>query len=342
MEKNQFQNQYMKDDEMNNDGYPLTIRDSESRFSLFPIIEEHRRIWKYYEEEALPSTWFASEVNMSDDINDWEYKLNNNQRHFLKYVLCFFAGSDKIVAENVSINFSSEINVMEAQMFYRHQAMMEDIHAHMYSILINSYIKDRKEQYMIQNAIVTMPVIRKKQDWARKFSDPKTASFAKRLVAFAVVEGVFFSASFAAIFYFKHQGLLPGLCKSNDFISKDEGLHCKFACHIYSYCKEKLRESEIHEIFSDAVNVEIEFITEAIPVDLINLSVNDMKQYIKFIADFWIKKLGYKPLYNVDNPLDFIKTIGMMKISNFFEITNDDYISALKHSESVFSLNEEF
>ena len=335
-----LQNENMENVEI--DSYPLTIRDPHDRFSLFPIRDENRRIWKFYEEEALPSTWFASEVNMSSDVSDWNHKLNKNQQHFLKYVLAFFAGSDKLVAENVSANFSTEICVMEAQMFYRHQAMMEDIHAHMYSILIHTYITDLNEQKLIQNAIALMPVIKHKQEWAKKFSDPNTASFAKRLVAFAVVEGVFFSASFAAIFYFKHLGLLPGLCKSNDFISKDEGLHCNFACHMYSYCKEKLSEKEIYSIFSEAVEVESAFISEAIPVDLINLSSRDMIEYVKFIADFWIKRLGYRPLYNANNPLDFVKTIGMMKMSNFFENQNDDYIASLKHTDSTFNLMSDF
>lgn len=332
----------VSNEEMMEDSYPLTIRDPPNRFAIFPIDPKHSSIWKFY-EEGQETEWKVSEVNMTADIFHWKNNLNDNQRHFLKYVLSFFAGSDKIVAENVSINFSNEIDVMEAQFFYRHQAMMEDIHSHMYSILIDTYISDLQERDIINHAIEKMPVIRKKQEWAKKFSDPSKASFAKRLVAFAVVEGVFFSASFAAIFYFKSMGLLPGLVKSNDFISKDEGLHCRFACHMYKYCKEKLTQQEIYDIFDEAIQVESEFVKEAIPVSLINLNPEDMVTYVKFIADFWMKELGYKPLYGVKNPLDFMKTSGMMRMTNFFENKEDNYQTFVKNQyKTEFNMDVDF
>lgn len=319
---------------MSLDSYPLVIRDRKNRFSLFPLDPRHKSIWDFY-VEGLETIWMATEINMSNDIHDWKYKLNNNQRRFLKYVLSFFSGADKIVAENVSCNFSEEIEVMEAQFFYRFQGMIEDVHSTMYSILIDTYITDVKEQEMIHNAITTMPVIKMKQDWAKKFSNRSNASFAERLVAFAVVEGVFFSASFAAIFYFKSLGLLPGLCKSNDFISRDEGLHCRFACHLYTFCKDKLTQKQINKIFMEAVDIETEFVKEAIPVSLINLNADDMVQYIQYIADYWIKYLGYKPIYNVNNPLDFMRTSGMMRMTNFFEDTEDSYQTFVEQSSST-------
>lgn len=320
--------------------YPLIIRDSKDRFTLFPLNPKHQEFWNLY-EDSMKQMWMVSEVNMSDDKSDWDEKLNDKQRHFLKYVISFFAGSDKLVAENVACNFSKEIDVWEAQMFYNVQVMMEDIHSHMYSILVDTYISDPKERNYINNAIMTMPVIKQKQDWAKKYSDPDNASFAKRLVAFAVVEGVFFSASFAAIYYIREFGILPGLCKSNDFIAKDEGIHCKFACTLYKYCKEKLSQEEIHGIFSEAVEVEIAFIEEAIPVDLINLPSEDMIEYIKFIADFWIQTLGYKPLYNASNPLDFMKKTGIFRMTNFFESKEDNYQTYFEQS-GEFNLDEDF
>jgi ribonucleoside-diphosphate reductase beta chain len=321
--------------------YPLIIRDRKDRFSIFPLEPKHKVFWDFY-QEGLETMWMVSEVSMMDDVVQWKYNLNDKQRHFLKYVLSFFAGSDKIVAENVSINFADEIDVMEAQFFYRHQAMMEDIHSHMYSILIDTYISDVNEREEINNAISTMPVITQKQNWAKKFSDRSKASFPERLVAFAVVEGVFFSASFAAIFYFKSMGLLPGLCKSNDFISKDEGLHCRFACKLYNYCKERLSEEQVYSIFEEAVGIESEFVKTALPVSLINLNTDDMVQYIKYVADYWLKELGYKPLYNVSNPLDFMRTTGMMRMTNFFESKEDSYQTYIKHSDSDFDLSVAF
>lgn len=296
--------------------------DKKDRFTIKPIL--NKDLWDILKKEAYAATWFADEISLADDLKDWD-SLDDGERKFLKYVLAFFAGSDTLVSNNINNNFIQDVNIMEAQWFYAHQAFIENVHAETYANLIESYIKDETEREYLFKSLETIPVVKKKGQWANKYSNPENATFQERLVAFCIFEGVFFSGSFAAIFYMKKRGLLPGLCQSNSYISRDEGLHCKFACKLYSKLIEKLDQETIEVMFRSAVEIEIEFINEALSCDLIGMNKTLMGSYIKYVADFWITELGYKPIYNVGNPFDFMNLISMQSKTNFFEQRATEY-----------------
>lgn len=292
------------------------------RFILLPI--QHHDIWKMY-QQAESSIWFASEVNLSQDIVDWEHKLNDDERHFISYVLAFFAGSDGLVSENLVTRFAREISVQEARMFYIFQGMIEGIHSLVYGQLIETLIKEPTEREQLFMAIERIPVITKKAEWAYKYIESKEATFAERLVGFACIEGIFFSGSFASIFWLKKRGLMPGLGFSNALISRDEGLHCSFACLLYrNYVVNKLSREKLESIVTDAVNLEIQFLTEALPVRLIGMNADLMGQYIKYVADHLLVSLGSRKVYHASNPFDFMENISM-------ESKESNYLSFLFH-----------
>jgi ribonucleoside-diphosphate reductase beta chain len=317
------------------------LQENKNRFVLFPI--EHDDIWQFY-KRAEASFWTAEEIDLSPDQIDWENKLNDDERHFIKHILAFFASSDGIVNENLAENFLSEVQYTEAKFFYGFQITIENIHSETYSLLIDTYIKDAAEKARLFNAIDTLDCVRKKADWALRWIEK--GSFAERLVAFAAVEGIFFSGSFCSIFWLKKRGLMPGLAFSNELISRDEGLHCDFACLLYNqHVVNKLSKEQIKEIITEAVAIEKEFILEALPVKLIGMNSELMSQYIEFVADRLLKELGNDPVYNVTNPFDFMEMISLQGKSNFFEKRVGEYQKAgvLAGKENqVFSTNEEF
>ena len=283
------------------------LEENKSRFVLFPI--QHDDIWSFY-KKAEASFWTAEEIDLSPDQIDWENKLNDDERHFIKHVLAFFAASDGIVNENLAEHFLNEVQYTEAKFFYGFQVTMENIHSETYSLLIDTYIKDTQEKNYLFNAIDTVDCVRKKADWALRWIDQ--GSYAERLVAFAAVEGIFFSGSFCSIFWLKKRGLMQGLTFSNSLINRDEALHCEFACLLYnSYVENKLPVERVLEIFTEAVEIEKEFITEAIPVRLIGMNADSMKQYIEYVADFWLVKLGCPKHYNSTNPFEFMELISL-------------------------------
>lgn len=279
------------------------------RFILLPI--QYHDIWEMY-MKAESSFWIANEVNLTQDIIDWEKRLNDDERHFISYVLAFFAGSDGLVAENLVTRFGREIQVAEARMFYMFQGMMENIHSLVYGQLIETLIRDPQQRQNLFMAIERIPVITKKAEWAYRYIESQEATFAERLVGFACIEGIFFSGSFASIFWLKKRGLMPGLATSNGLISRDEGLHTDFACLLYrNYVVNKLPKEKLESIVSAAVDLEIQFLTEALPVKLIGMNADLMAQYIKFVADHLLVSLGSSKLYNVSNPFDFMENISM-------------------------------
>jgi ribonucleoside-diphosphate reductase beta chain len=316
------------------------LTENKNRFVLFPI--QHNDIWQMY-KQAEASFWTAEEIDLSPDLADWE-KLNDGERHFVSHVLAFFAASDGIVNENLAINFLSEVQYPEAKCFYGFQVMMENIHSETYSLLIDTYVRDSREKNKLFNALETVPCVAKKGEWALKWINSET--FVERLIAFAAVEGIFFSGSFCSIFWLKKRGLMPGLSFSNELISRDEGLHCDFACLLYTqHIKNKLPQERVYEIILDAVRIEKEFITEALPVALIGMNADLMTQYIEFVADFWLQRLGYEKYYNTPNPFDFMTTISLQGKTNFFEKRVAEYQKAgvMGEKEAVkFSLNEDF
>ncbi|MBP6458581.1 MAG: ribonucleotide-diphosphate reductase subunit beta [Crocinitomicaceae bacterium] len=297
---------------------------NEGRFVLFPI--QHNDIWSFY-KKAEASFWTAEEIDLSADIIDWENKLNENEKHFIKHILAFFAASDGIVNENLAENFLSEVQYTEAKFFYGFQVTIENIHSETYSLLIDTYIKDTAEKNYLFNAIDTLSCVRKKADWALRWIEQGT--FAQRLVAFAAVEGIFFSGSFCSIFWLKKRGLMPGLGFSNELISRDEGLHCDFACLLYNnHIVNKLSKDEVREIILDAVAIEKEFILEALPVKLIGMNSDLMSQYIEFVADRLLLELGNDKVFNVTNPFDFMDMLSIQGKSNFFEKRVAEYQKA--------------
>jgi len=300
----------------------LTGRAGE-RFTLFPITNPD--IWSMY-KKSVASFWTVEEVDLSQDRKDWEESLNSDERKFVKKVLSFFAGADGIVMENLAERFCGEVTVPEARCFYGFQIAMEAIHSEMYGLLIESYVEDKKEREELYRANLEEGAIRLKSQWAEKWIGSKR-SFATRLVAFACVEGIFFSGSFCAIFWLKKRGLMPGLTFSNELISRDEGLHCDFACLMYSKLQGEERESEaiIHEIVKDAVDVEKMFITESLPVSLIGMNKDLMKQYIEFVSDRIVSQLGYRKIYNTKNPFDWMDMISLQGKTNFFEKRVGEY-----------------
>ncbi len=317
----------------------LLLRENKDRFVLLPI--NYPKIWELYKKHEA-SFWTAEEIDLSDDLKDWA-KLNDGERHFISHILAFFAASDGIVNENLAVNFMREVQLPEARCYYGFQIMMENIHSETYALLIDTYINDPKEKDRLFHAIETVPAVKKKAEWALRWIENGT--FAQRLVAFAAVEGIFFSGSFCSIFWMKKRGLLPGLTFSNELISRDEGLHCEFACLLYSMLSNQLTEAEVHTIICEAVIIEKEFVSEALPVDLIGMNAKLMQQYIEFVADRWIAELGYKKIYNATNPFDFMEMISLQGKTNFFEKRVGDYQKAgvMGGKEShAFSLEEDF
>jgi len=317
----------------------VLLRENKDRFVILPI--NYPRIWEMYKKHEA-SFWTAEEIDLSDDLKHWE-NLNSGEKHFISHVLAFFAASDGIVNENLAVNFMSEVQVPEARCFYGFQIMMENIHSETYALLIDTYIKDTIEKDRLFHAIDIVPAVKKKAEWALRWIE--NGSFAERLVAFAAVEGIFFSGSFCSIFWMKKRGLMPGLTFSNELISRDEGLHCEFACLLYSMLSQKLNKQEINHIITDAVDIEKEFITEALPVNLIGMNAKLMSQYIEFVADRWLVELGYDKVYNATNPFDFMEMISLQGKTNFFEKRVGDYQKSgvLNTSESkAFTLDDDF
>ncbi len=298
------------------------LKENKDRFVLFPI--KHEEVWKMY-KKAEASFWTSEEIDLSHDRKDWE-KLNDGERHFIKHVLAFFAASDGIVNENLAVNFIREVQIPEARCFYGFQIMIENIHSETYSLLIDHYIRDPEEKNRLFHAIETISCVKKKAEWALRWI--QKGSFAERLVAFAAVEGIFFSGSFCSIFWLKKRGLMPGLSFSNELISRDEGLHCDFACLLYSMLQNKLSLERIHEIIGDTVAIEKEFVTDALPVDLIGMNSKLMSQYIEFVADRLLVALGYPKLYRATNPFDFMELISLQGKTNFFEKRVGEYQKA--------------
>lgn len=317
------------------------LEENKNRFVLFPI--QHDDIWSFY-KKAEASFWTAEEIDLQPDLIDWESKLNDDERHFVKHVLAFFAASDGIVNENLAENFLAEVQYTEAKFFYGFQIAIENIHSETYSLLIDTYIKDKKEKDYLFNAIETLDCVRKKADWALRWIEE--GSFAERLVAFAAVEGIFFSGSFCSIFWLKKRGLMPGLSFSNELISRDEGLHCDFACLLYNnHVQNKLPKGKIEEIILDAVEIEKEFILDALPVRLIGMNSELMSQYIEFVADRLLMELGCEKQFNVSNPFDFMEMISIQGKTNFFEKRVGEYQKAgvlNNDSNQTFSLDEDF
>lgn len=292
-----------------------------SRFSLFPIA--YPDLWSMYKQHVA-SFWTADEIDLSADLSDWHNKLNSDERHFISMVLAFFAGADGIVVENLAERFCREVTVPEARCFYGFQMAMESIHQETYCLLIDTYITDPNMRERLFSAHATVPSVERKAAWAQKYIG-SDASFAERLVAFAAVEGIFFSGSFCAIFWLKKRGLMPGLTFSNELISRDEGLHCSFACQLYSKLKRKMSQEAIHNLISEAVGVEKSFICDALPVSLIGMNSKLMGQYIEFVADRMLTDLGYQPLYGSKNPFDWMDMISLEGKTNFFEKRVGEY-----------------
>ncbi len=315
------------------------LAENPNRFVLFPI--QNPQVWEFY-KKAEASFWTAEEIDLSQDQKDWN-GLNSNEQHFIKHVLAFFAASDGIVNENLAINFMQEVQMPEARCFYGFQIMMENIHSETYSLLIDTYIKDPKEKDYLFNALETVPAVQKKGQWALTWINSE--NFAERLIAFAAVEGIFFSGSFCSIFWLKKRGLMPGLTFSNELISRDEGLHCDFACLLYSYLNNKLPEARVQEIIRDAVTIEQEFVTDALPVSLIGMNARSMSQYIEFVADRLLVSLGCGKIYNATNPFDFMEMISVQGKTNFFEKKVAEYQKAgvmAERENQTFTLDADF
>ena len=318
------------------------LKENKDRFVLFPI--SHPQIWQMY-KQAEASFWTAEEIDLTTDLHDWENLLNKDEKHFIKHVLAFFAASDGIVNENLAINFMNEVQYPEARCFYGFQIMIENIHSEAYSLLIDTYIKNPQEKDTLFHALDTLPCVSQKGQWALRWISK--GSFAERLVAFAAVEGIFFSGSFCSIFWLKKRGLMPGLSFANELISRDEGLHCDFACLLYSQLRRPLAESAVHAIIQHAVEIEKEFVVDALPVKLIGMNSDLMCQYIEFVADRLLIALGCSKLYNSPNPFDFMELISLQGKTNFFERRVSEYqksgvMSGSGKDGHVFSTTEEF
>ena len=316
---------------------PLLVPD-DNRFVMFPI--KHNDIWEMYKKQ-IDCFWRAEEIDLSKDLTNWE-SLNADERHFISMILAFFAASDGIVLENLASRFMSEIQVSEARAFYGFQIAMENMHSETYSLLIETYIKDKDEKSRLFNAIEHFPCIKKKSDWAQKWIHDNRSSFATRLVAFACVEGIFFSGAFCSIYWLKKRGLMPGLTFSNELISRDEALHCEFAILLYSKLLKKIDKVRIHELIKEAVDIETEFICEALPCRLIGMNSELMSQYIRFVADRLCVQLGYKKIYNVTNCFQWMEFISLESKTNFFEKKSDAYALANKKSDGAFDFDGDF
>ncbi|MBA3986361.1 MAG: ribonucleotide-diphosphate reductase subunit beta [Flavobacteriales bacterium] len=300
------------------------LAENPGRFVIFPI--QHHDIWEWYKKSEA-SFWTAEEIDLSEDVTDWNEKLNDDERYFIKHILAFFAASDGIVNENLAENFVSEVQYAEAKFFYGFQIMMENIHSETYSLLIDTYVKDEVEKDKLFHALDNFPAIKKKADWALKWIE--SPSFAERLIAFAAVEGIFFSGAFCSIFWLKKRGLMPGLTFSNELISRDEGVHCDFAVHIHNHhLVNKVSKERIREIIIDALNIEREFITESLPASLIGMNSTLMTQYLEFVTDRLLVELKCDKEYNVTNPFDFMDMISLQGKTNFFEKRVSEYQKA--------------
>lgn len=327
------------------------------RYTVFPI--KYANLWDFYKKH-VSTFWTVEEIILIDDLEDWNHKLNDNERYFVKNILAFFAASDGIVNENLVLNFYNEVQIPEARQFYTVQMMIESIHSEQYSLLIDSYISDTKEKLGLFNAIETIPAVKKKAEWAMKwieegstliesiptkamdsirkaqqmgvpnleFFTKERPSFEQRLLAFVCVEGIFFSGSFCAIYWLKNRGLMPGLCTANEFISRDENLHAELAIELYNMLPEKLDETIVHAIFKEAVEIEQEFITESLPVSLLGMNCELMKQYIRYVADRWLTLLNYSKIFNESNPFGFMELLSLNSKSNFFELKISEYSRA--------------
>lgn len=317
------------------------LKENPNRFVLFPI--EYHEIWEF-RKKALACFWTADEIDLESDLKDWKEKLNDGERHFIKHVLAFFAASDGIVNENLCINFYADVQIPEARSFYAAQIQIEDIHSETYSLLIDTYINDKKEKADLLNAIETLPCVEKKATWALNWIE-NAPSFAHRLIAFAAVEGIFFSGSFCSIFWLKKRNLMHGLTFSNELISRDEGMHCDFACLLYSMLETKLPKEELTAIITEAVDCEKEFVTDALPVSLIGMNAELMQQYIEFVADRLLVSLGNEKHYGATNPFDWMDLISVPGKTNFFEKRVGDYQKSgvmSDREERSFSLDEDF
>jgi ribonucleoside-diphosphate reductase subunit M2 len=316
---------------------PLLTPD-DSRFVLFPIKDEE--IWEMYKKQ-VELFWRPEEIDLSNDISHWN-ELNHDEQYFIKMILAFFASSDGIVMENLASRFMNDVQLAEARSFYGFQIAMENIHSNTYSLLIESYIKDQEEKSKLFNAIQHFPCIKKKVEWGKKWITDKS-NFPTRLVAFACIEGIFFSGAFCSIYWLKKRGLMPGLTFSNELISRDEALHTEFAVLLYKKLLKKISKSKVYQIIKEAVDIEIEFIIEALPCKLIGMNCDMMCQYIKFVSDRLIVQLGYSKIYNVDNPFSFMELISLESKTNFFEKRNSVYALANKEkSNDIFVLDEVF
>jgi ribonucleoside-diphosphate reductase beta chain len=321
--------------------YEPLLAENPDRFVLFPI--KYDTIWDWY-KKSVASFWTVEEVDLSQDTSDWEHKLTDNDRKFIKHVLAFFAASDGIVNENLVLNFMREVQIPEARCFYGFQVAIENIHAEMYSLLIDTYIKDPKEKDFLFNALQNLECVSKKGQWALRWID-NAPTFAHRLIAFAAVEGIFFSGSFCSIYWLKKRGLMPGLTFSNELISRDEGMHCDFACLLYSMLEHKLDPAEVKAIITEAVEFEKEFVTDALPVSLIGMNAEMMSQYIEFVADRLLMSLGCEKAYGTANPFSWMDMISIQGKTNFFEKRVGDYAKAgvmTKREDQVFSMEADF
>ncbi|XP_053098739.1 ribonucleoside-diphosphate reductase subunit M2 B isoform X2 [Hemicordylus capensis] len=317
------------------------LRKNPRRFVIFPI--QYPDIWKMY-KKAQASFWTAEEVDLSKDLPHWN-KLKAEEKYFISHILAFFAASDGIVNENLVERFSQEVQVPEARCFYGFQIQIENVHSEMYSLLIDTYIKDPEKRDFLFNAIERLPCVKKKADWALKWIKDREATFGERVVAFAAVEGIFFSGAFAAIFWLKKRGLMPGLTFSNELISRDEGLHCDFACLMFQYLVNKPSEARVKEIIVNAVDIEQEFLTEALPVGLIGMNCTLMKQYIEFVADRLLLELSFSKVFQAENPFDFMENISLEGKTNFFEKRVSEYQRFAVMAETydnVFTLDADF
>ena len=317
------------------------LQENPNRFVIFPL--QHNDIWQFY-KDSVATFWVAEEIDLAQDIITWQEGLTDDERHFIKHVLAFFAASDGIVNENLAENMLRMVQYPEAKFFYGYQIMIENIHSETYSLLIDTYIKDPQEKDYLFHAIDHMPCVKKKADWAMRWIEK--GSFHEQLVAFAAVEGIFFSGSFCSIFWLKKRGLMPGLTFSNELISRDEGMHCDFACLLYNnHIVNRLDPTIVKDIIMDAVLIEKDFVSDALPVKLIGMNADLMCQYIEFVADRLLMSLGNKKIYNVENPFPFMEMISLTGKTNFFEKRVGEYKKSgigTTRDTQVFSINADF
>ena len=319
----------------------MILSEEKKRYVIFPI--NHNEVWKMY-KKAEANFWTAEELDLSKDVNDFNDKLNADERYFVENVLAFFAASDGIVNENLGERFYNEVKIQEAKFFYGFQIAVENIHSETYSLLIDTYVKDVYKKNKLLNAIETIPSVKKKADWALKWIEDKESTFGTRVIAFAAVEGIFFSGSFCAIFWLKKRGLMPGLCHSNELISRDEGLHTEFAILIHSMLVDKPSKEIVLKIIKEAVELEKEFITESLPCSLIGMNQKLMKQYIEYVSDRLLLMLGLEKEYNAENPFDWMELISVQGKTNFFEKRVGEYANIANSdvSDNVLSIDAEF